>query len=89
MKCLEFSLPSGAGGMAAGMTGSRIRKMLNDLVARKIIGGFKIKIKKYKLYVWLETDRDYTMFFLSWDQNRSWFKPTLIEKDYLDDQNDN
>jgi len=82
-KCLVFGLPSGAGGMAAGMTRGAIIKKLNALASAGTIGkNIKTKTIRYDLKVWLENDFDYTTFFLVWDPNNSWQKPKLIHESY-------
>lgn len=85
MKCLEFRLPSGAAGMAAGMTRMGIGKELRKLVDAKLITNYKGHTQGYRYYVWFENDYDYTAFFLVWDQYNPWRHPTVIEKDYPED----
>lgn len=83
MRCLEFTLPSGSAGMAAGMTKMAINRKLKELVDRKLINSYKSDLVGYRFYVWLENEQDYTTFFLVWDTNGNpWRVPKVIEKDY-------
>ena len=83
-KCLLFTLPSGAGGMAAGMTrGSIMRKL------RELKFNYKHKTQAYKFKVWLENESDYTYFYLIWEPSNPYHKPTLIEEDYVEDEGRN
>ena len=81
MKCIEFSLPSGSAGMAAGLHRQVIVRQLSQLKEKHSID-FKTNTDYYKLYVWLKNDSDYTLFFLVWDSTSVWRVPALIEKDY-------
>lgn len=81
MKCLEFRLPSGAGGMAAGYTRGSILSKLKKLKDENKIGVYKYATERYLLRVWLEHERDYTTFFLLWNPASSWHGPTVTEKD--------
>ena len=82
MKCLEFHLPSGAAGMAAGMTRAGIAKELSKLVDARLISKYKSHTEGYRYYVWFENEYDYTTFFLVWEQTNPWRHPKVIEKDY-------
>jgi hypothetical protein len=81
-KCLEFILPSGAAGMAAGMTRQAIGKKIRKLQEDKKIGQYKTKTTGYRFKVWFENEIDYTTFFLVWEAINSWHKPKIIEEDY-------
>lgn len=85
MKCLEFRLPSGAAGMAAGMTKSSIGTKLKELVDKKLISNYRGYTQGHRHYVWFENDYDYTAFFLVWDFSKIWHRPEIIEKDYPED----
>ena len=89
MKCLEFHLPSGSAGMAAGMTRMGINKELKKLVDSKMITGYKSYTQGYKYYVWFKNDYDYTAFFLVWEQTNPWRHPKVIEKDCPEDASKN
>jgi len=90
MICLEFYLPSGAAGMAAGMTKMGISKKLKDLVDRKLINNYKGHTQGYRFYVWFENEIDYTTFFLVWDPEGHPYRiPKVIEKDYPEEWGEN
>ena len=74
-------LPSGAGGMAAGMTRGSIMRKLRQLNFK-----FKHKTHAYKFKVWLENESDYTYFYLVWEPKNPWHKAILIEEDYVPDE---
>lgn len=82
MRCLEFILPAGAAGMAAGMTRQSIGRKLRELVDRKLITNYKSYTQGYRYYVWFQHEQDYTTFFLVWDHFQSFHTPKVIEKDY-------
>ena len=83
-KCLLFTLPSGAGGMAAGFTRGSIMRKLRELNFK-----FKHKTQAYKFKVWLENESDYTYFYLIWEPSNPWHKATVIEEDYVEDESRN
>ena len=89
MKCLEFYLPSGSAGMAAGMTRQSIGKRLRDLSDRKLITNYKSYTQGYRFYVWFQYEQDYTAFFLVWEPFNPWHIPKVIEKDYPEDWGSN
>ena len=76
-----FTLPSGAGGMAAGMTRGSIMRKLRELKFK-----YKHKTQAYKFKVWLENESDYTYFYLVWEPKNSWHTAILIEEDYVPDE---
>lgn len=63
---IEFSLPSGSAGMAAGMTKQSILRRFRELGDQH---GFEYTTitRGYKLYIELERDRDYSLLSLVWD----------------------
>ena len=79
---MKFHLPSGAAGMAAGMTRGAISKKLGELRDSGKIGPFKTKTVRYDFFVWLEKESDLTLFFLLWEPSNSWHKPELINEVY-------
>lgn len=81
-KCLEFTLPTGAAGMAAGMTRGAIGNQLRALRDNGKIGPFQTKTVGYKYKVWLEKEIDYTVFFLLWEIKNSWHKPNVTDEIY-------
>lgn len=80
-KCLQFRLPSGAGGMAAQMTAGKIKNKLNELHSSKKIGLFKTSHEKhYKMNIWLENEYDYTTILLLWERQSVFSDPILVER---------
>jgi len=68
---IEFRLPTGAGGMAAGVALNHIRIDIDDWVRRFEIQNYKTKLHKYTYRLCLSSDRDYTQFALTWDPQYS------------------
>lgn len=85
MKCLEFRLPSGSAGMAAGYTRHGIKQRLDAMVAEKKISQYKHKTALHIFKVWLEKEQDYTMFFLLWEAKNKWQRPELTDEIYTED----
>lgn len=81
-KCLEFTLPSGAGGMAAGITRQSIGNKLRHLFETKKIGHYKTQTIGYKYRVWFENEIDFTSFFLIWEPSNPWHKPVVKNEVY-------
>lgn len=65
---IEFQLPNGAGGMAAGHALSLIQTEVAAW-AEKYGIEYRTKIHKYTYRVCLLSDKDYTQFALTWDPN--------------------
>lgn len=85
MKCLEFQLPNGSAGMAAGYTKMNIKKKIDQLVTDNKIGDYKHKTENYRFKVWLEKEQDYTVFFLLWDYSpNQWHKPKVTDEIYTE-----
>lgn len=63
---IEFNIPNGAGGMAAGHALSAIRGDI-ELWAKQYNISYKTKLHKYKLRLCLNTDKEYTQFALTWN----------------------
>lgn len=65
---IEFRLPNGAGGMAAGYALGAIR---NDIEAwaKKHAISYRTKLHKYTLRLCLNSDKEYTQFALTWNPN--------------------
>jgi hypothetical protein len=63
---IEFRLPNGAGGMAAGHAAHVIRKEIAEWADKYSIT-YKTKVHKYTLRLCLESDDAYTHFQLSWN----------------------
>lgn len=62
---IEFRLPTGAGGMAAGHALALIKKDI-EAWAQKYNVEYKTKIHKYTYRLCLTSDKDYTQFALTW-----------------------
>lgn len=80
-KCVVFDLPSGAGGMAAGMYKGQLTKEINHFVARHNID-FVSKTQNYKFKIWFDDDYHYTLFLLGFNWDRIWRRPYIIEEEY-------
>jgi hypothetical protein len=63
---IEFRLPNGAGGMAAGYALSSIRHDI-EIWAEKHNIPYKTKLHKYTFRLCLNTDKEYTQFALTWN----------------------
>lgn len=68
---IEFRLPSGAGGAAAGYALTHINIDINDWVSKFNIENHKTKLHKYTYRLCLATDKDYTQFALTWNPQYS------------------
>lgn len=68
---IEFRLPTGAGGMAAGVALKHIRIDIDDWVGRFEIQNYKTKLHKYTYRLCLASDQDYTQFALTWNPRYS------------------
>ena len=65
---IEFRLPTGAGGMAAGHAAHFIRKEIATW-AEKYSIPYNTKVHKYTLRLSFESEDAYTHFQLSWNPN--------------------
>lgn len=80
-KCIVFDLPSGAGGMAAGIYKSSVQRYLRELHEKYGLA-YKSKTKVRQFKIWFEQDNHYTLFFLVYDFPRQWKKPYIIAEKY-------
>jgi hypothetical protein len=64
---IEFRLPMGAGGAAAGTALAHINIDIDNWVKKFNIKSHKTKIHKYTYRLCLINDKDYTHFALTWD----------------------
>jgi hypothetical protein len=62
---IEFRLPNGAGGMAAGYALSAIRQDIETWSGTHNIP-YRTKLHKYTFRLCLNTDQEYTQFALTW-----------------------
>ena len=63
---IEFRLPTGAGGMAAGHALALIKKDI-EVWAQKYNIKYKTKLHKYTYRLSLGNDKEYTQFALTWE----------------------
>lgn len=63
---IEFRLPNGAGGMAAGYALAAIRRDIESWADKHAIP-YKTKLHKYTFRLCLNSDREYTQFALTWN----------------------
>lgn len=68
---IEFRLPSGAGGAAAGTALTHINIDIDTWVRKHEIAWHKTKLNKYKYRLCLSGDKEYTLFALTWDPKYS------------------
>lgn len=73
---LEFRLPNGAGGMAAGYTKQAIRKQLTSVSEQYNLTVTKEVTMPYRYRIKLASEKEYTMFALVWNVKNSYFKYT-------------
>lgn len=64
---IEFRLPIGAGGAAAGTALTQINIDIDNWVKKFNINSHKTKIHKYTYRLSLADDKAYTHFALTWD----------------------
>lgn len=63
---IEFRLPNGAGGMAAGYALNEIRKDIEAWAEQHNIP-FRTKLHKYTFRLCLPSDKEYTQFAFTWN----------------------
>lgn len=63
---IEFRLPTGAGGMAAGHALALIKKDI-EAWAQKYNIKYKTKLHKYTYRLSLSNDKEYTQFAVTWE----------------------
>lgn len=73
---IEFKLPSGAGGMAAGYTRQAIKRQVSDIVRKHNITVIDTIDMGYTHCIEL-SEHDLTMLALCWDEKNSWHKFTV------------
>ena len=75
---IEFKLPSGAGGMAAGYKSMDLRKRVGAWAAQ-----YNVTVKNhtqgYRICFEFARDSDYTLFALSWQPHSTWDEFTLVK----------
>lgn len=83
-KCLEFRLPSGGGGMPAGITQYKILRKIKQF-AKQYSLEFKHKSMNHRVKVWFPKEEHYTLFFLVSEPEWYWEKPTIQYEYYQED----
>ena len=78
MMHIEFKLPTGAGGMAAGYKSMDLRKKVTAWADKHNVT-VKNHTQGYRICFIFERDSDYTLFALSWQAKTSWDQFTLVE----------
>ncbi len=63
---IEFRLPMGAGGAAAGTALTQINIDIDNWVKKNNIQNFRCKLHKYTYRLSLSSDQDYSYFALTW-----------------------
>lgn len=76
---IEFKLPSGAGGMAAGYTSQAINKKLAAW-AEDYGYSYTTKYGRYRLWVVFDDPAAYTAFGISWQPWGIYSVPEIIDK---------
>jgi hypothetical protein len=64
---IEFRLPSGAGGAAAGTALAHINIDIDSWIRKHNIQYHKTKLHKYTYRLCLNSEQDYTQFALTWN----------------------
>lgn len=68
---IEFRLPLGAGGAAAGIALAQINIDIDTWVRKHNIQHYKTKIHKHTYRLSLSGDKDYTYFAMTWNPKYS------------------
>jgi len=68
---IEFRLPTGAGGMAAGIALNHINIDIDNWIRQYDIKSHRTKIHKYTYRLSLNNEKDYTLFALTWNPTYS------------------
>lgn len=80
-KCVQFILPSGAGGMAAQMAAGNIKKKLNEYVSNNQLSQYKTTHQNgYRMNVWFEDEKSITIFCLLWEIEKPFQGYTIVTK---------
>jgi endoglucanase Acf2 len=68
---IEFRLPTGAGGMAAGVALNHINIDIDSWVRQHNIKSHRTKLHKYTYRLSLTNEKEYTLFALTWNPKYS------------------
>lgn len=63
---IEFTLPTGAGGMAAGFVHQKLDKFLKHWASKFDIK-YRTKLHKYTMRLTFDDDKHYQFFILTWN----------------------
>lgn len=77
---IEFRLPGGAGGMAAGYTKQGIVRQLKTVCSQHNIEIVNQVQQPYRFRVELAREQDYTVLALAWQAKSEWFKFKLYNE---------
>lgn len=81
-QCIVFDLPSGAGGVAAGMYKSMILKHIQTFINYHGIK-YVTDTREYKMRLWFPDDSYYAVFFLWYPpMEKQWRRPFLADESY-------
>lgn len=81
-QCIVFDLPSGSGGMAAGIYKKWIMDNVIEFITINSIN-LKTYIHNYKLNIWFSDEKYYIIFFLWFNSSEKlWRRPYILEKIY-------
>jgi len=85
---LEFPLPQGAGGAAAGMALVQLRQKLVKWSERHNVT-YSAKISKYTYRISFQDDQMYSFFASSWNtEGKYWFTPVIKDPMKIDRSRD-
>ena len=77
---IEFRLPGGAGGMAAGYTKQAIIKQLKETCAQLNLTIVQQVQQSYRFRIELANEREYTILSLAWQPKTQWFRFKLFDE---------
>lgn len=79
---IEFRLPNGAGGMAAGHASSMLRKKIAEWASKNGNPAYKAGVAMpYRYHLTFEDDIYYTLFALTFEQGKLFSKFEIIDAD--------
>lgn len=77
---IEFRLPTGAGGMAAGHASAQLRKKIAEWVEQHNNPVYKAGVAMpYRYHLTFEDEQNYTLFALTFEQGRLFSKFEIID----------
>lgn len=83
---IEFQLPMGAGGSAAGFTNAILNQNLHDWSDKYNIP-YNKKIHKYKVRVTFDEEKNYNFFALTWNPKSDNFLSYLTDYRFVEPMN--